>query len=136
MMQGEIQYYLEEMTLFAGMEIPEETQVLVQDINEEQKSLRVCSLQDTDFDRYKEWKKLDKKARNATEKQLEKIMPEMFDIVDLNGDGQIDRCELAKECHGAWGLPEEECLELAMDQKPLEKNEVAKSMFKLEELGF
>ena len=67
---------------------------------------------------------------------MEKLMPEMFAIVDLNGDGKIDRCELAKECHGAWGLTAEQCLEYAMEQQPLEKDEIATSVFKMEELGF
>jgi hypothetical protein len=78
---------------------------------------------------------LDEKAR-VSEKEMERLMPEMFAIVDLNADGQIDRCELAKECHGAWGLSEEECIEYAMDQYPLEKESIASSMFKIEELGF
>ena len=132
MMQGEIQYYLDEMALFNNIDLPEQTQVFKQ----EQQGLKVCSLQDTDFERYKRWKELDEKARKGTEAEMEKLMPEMFDIVDLNGDGEIDRCELAKECHGAWGLSEEQCIEYAMEQYPLEKDEVAQDMFRVQELGF
>ena len=63
-------------------------------------------------------------------------MPKMFEIVDLNGDGKIDICELAKECYGAWGLTPEQCVKYAMEQHPLEDKEIATTIFKHEELGF
>ena len=109
MQLGEIQYYLDEMDFFAQHEIAQDTMQL----QEQQQGLKVCSLTDTDFERYEKWKKLDEKARSASDKEMEKIMPEMFEIVDLNGDGELDRCELAKECYGAWGLSKEECVEYA-----------------------
>ena len=118
MMLGQIQYYLDEMDLFATMDDFSEDETL--NLESQQQSLKVCSLSETDFERYKKWKELDQKARRANEKELEKLMPEMFEIVDLNGDGELDRCELAKECYGAWGLSKKECVTYAMDQFPLE----------------
>ena len=137
--ESEIQQYLDAMTQFAGSEVApayySQEALFAQDDVMEAQALNVCSLDETDFERYKRWKALDEEARLGQAEDMDRVMPAMFAVVDLNGDGVLDRCELAKECYGAWGLSKQECIQMAQEQYPMEREDIGHIMFRKQELG-
>ena len=86
--------------------------------------MNLCDLADIDHQRYQEWRDIDERIKTMTSMDgLEAELARQYQLIDLNGDGKLDRCELAKECIGAWNQPIDSCMTYSLDSDPLEHSE-------------